>query len=142
MSQEVRAVVARDRYCVKRGCGRKPGWCDVHHITPVVHDGPTCLSNLALVCRDHHHAIHDADDLEVHPPGVEPTVQPVEGPLQRDPPAHRPLHELARLEADPKPLEVPLVILDAWIIGRTRRCERRGLRAVAPLRADRAGSGP
>jgi hypothetical protein len=29
-----RAVVARDRHCVRRGCTRSPRWCDVHTSSP------------------------------------------------------------------------------------------------------------
>ncbi len=54
-------MTARDGGCRFPTCTQPADLCDVHHITPVAQDGPTCLANLALVCTDHHHAIHDAD---------------------------------------------------------------------------------
>jgi hypothetical protein len=54
------ALDERDRGCVFPGCHAPPTWCDAHHLIP--HhppDGPTLMSNLALVCRFHHHAIHE-----------------------------------------------------------------------------------
>jgi hypothetical protein len=66
-----RAVVARDRHCVKRDCGRKPGWCDVHHIVPWSEGGETVIDNLCLLCRYHHSQLHlgliTLDDLEIRP---------------------------------------------------------------------------
>ena len=56
---QYRALVARDRGCVVRGCGRPASWCTPHHIVPWQHGGPTDLSNLALICEAHHHALHD-----------------------------------------------------------------------------------
>jgi hypothetical protein len=53
------ALVVRDGGCRFPGCTQPTARCDAHHIVGVAANGPTCLSNLALVCRDHHHAIHD-----------------------------------------------------------------------------------
>jgi hypothetical protein len=49
-----RAVSARDRCCVARGCSRPPAFCDVHHLISREDGGPTTLDNLALLCRRHH----------------------------------------------------------------------------------------
>jgi 5-methylcytosine-specific restriction protein A len=49
-----RAVSARDRCCVARGCNRPPAFCDVHHLQAREDGGPTTLDNLALLCRRHH----------------------------------------------------------------------------------------
>lgn len=49
-----RAVSARDRRCVARGCHRPPAFCDVHHLIAREDGGPTSLENLALLCRRHH----------------------------------------------------------------------------------------
>jgi hypothetical protein len=66
-----RAVAARDRHCVKRGCGRKPGWCDVHHLVAWSDGGETEIDNLCLLCRYHHSQLHldliTLDDLEIRP---------------------------------------------------------------------------
>ena len=53
------ALIVRDGGCRFPGCTQPAERCDTHHIIPVAHNGPTCLANLALICRDHHHAIHD-----------------------------------------------------------------------------------
>lgn len=54
-----RALVARDRGCAFPGCGRPPRWCHAHHIRHWTRDrGPTCLSNLVLLCGRHHRVIH------------------------------------------------------------------------------------
>jgi len=53
-----RAVVARDRTCVRRGCGRSARWCDVHHIVSWADGGETVIDNLCLLCRYHHTQLH------------------------------------------------------------------------------------
>ncbi|MFP3882851.1 MAG: DUF222 domain-containing protein [Actinomycetota bacterium] len=66
-----RAVVARDRTCVRRGCGRSAKWCDVHHIVPWSEGGETVIDNLCLLCRYHHSQLHlgliTLDDLDIRP---------------------------------------------------------------------------
>jgi hypothetical protein len=49
-----RAVSARDRQCVAKGCTRPPAFCDVHHLKHREDGGATVLDNLALLCRRHH----------------------------------------------------------------------------------------
>jgi 5-methylcytosine-specific restriction protein A len=56
-----RAVAARDRGCAHPGCGRPPSWCEIHHLTPWEHGGETKLSNLAMLCRNHHRQIHSTE---------------------------------------------------------------------------------
>ncbi len=51
------ALIARDQHCI--GCGANPLWCRAHHIVWWSKNGPTNLDNLALVCDDCHHKIHD-----------------------------------------------------------------------------------
>jgi hypothetical protein len=53
-----RAVSARDRRCVARGCSRPPAFCDVHHLIARKDGGPTTLDNLVLLCRRHHVVWH------------------------------------------------------------------------------------
>lgn len=64
-----RAVIARDRHCVWKGCSRSPRWCDVHHLVSWADGGETKLSNLVLLCRYHHTLVHteewDSADLRV-----------------------------------------------------------------------------
>ncbi len=49
-----RAVNLRDQHCRFPGCAQPPSVCQVHHLIPRAHDGPTSLGNLALLCRFHH----------------------------------------------------------------------------------------
>jgi len=52
-----RALQHRDRGCRFPGCGVRVG--QGHHLHHWAHGGPTTLSNLALLCRRHHRAIHE-----------------------------------------------------------------------------------
>src|SRR5438094_5097577 len=54
-----RALEARDRHCVFPGCTRPLTWCDGHHLVWWTQGGPTALPNLALLCRPHHHMVHE-----------------------------------------------------------------------------------
>jgi hypothetical protein len=54
-----RAVIARDGHCQFPGCDRPARWCDVHHVIPVSVGGKTILTNLVLLCRRHHRAVHE-----------------------------------------------------------------------------------
>jgi HNH endonuclease len=52
-----RALLYRDRRCRFPGCHGR--FCQAHHIRHWAHGGPTTLSNLVLVCRRHHRAVHE-----------------------------------------------------------------------------------
>ena len=52
-----RALHHRDRGCRFPGCGL--GFGQGHHIRHWAQGGPTTLSNLALLCRRHHRAVHE-----------------------------------------------------------------------------------
>jgi hypothetical protein len=57
-----RALTAVHGGCQFPGCTAPVDWCEAHHLDP--HDpaagtGPTDMANLALLCRFHHHRIHD-----------------------------------------------------------------------------------
>jgi hypothetical protein len=54
-----RALVIRDRGCRFSGCRRPPAWCEAHHIKHWAEGGATSLSNCVLLCRWHHHVIHE-----------------------------------------------------------------------------------
>jgi Domain of unknown function (DUF222)/HNH endonuclease len=54
-----RSLVIRDRGCRFPGCDRPPEWTDGHHLLPWANGGPTTLDNLVLVCRTHHHLVHE-----------------------------------------------------------------------------------
>jgi 5-methylcytosine-specific restriction endonuclease McrA len=52
-----RALLHRDHGCRFPGCGVRTG--QGHHIRHWARGGPTTLSNLALLCRRHHRAVHE-----------------------------------------------------------------------------------
>jgi HNH endonuclease len=52
-----RALLHRDQVCRFPGCERR--FVQAHHIRHWAHGGPTVLSNLMLLCRYHHRAVHE-----------------------------------------------------------------------------------
>jgi len=52
-----RALLHRDRSCRFPGCTVRVG--QGHHVRHWAQGGPTTLSNLALLCRRHHRAVHE-----------------------------------------------------------------------------------
>jgi 5-methylcytosine-specific restriction endonuclease McrA len=52
-----RALLYRDRSCRFPGCHVRVG--QGHHVRHWAQGGPTTLSNLALLCRRHHRAVHE-----------------------------------------------------------------------------------
>jgi hypothetical protein len=52
-----RALHHRDQGCRFPGCGVRFG--QAHHIRHWAQGGPTTLSNLAMLCRRHHRAVHE-----------------------------------------------------------------------------------
>jgi len=64
-----RALHHRDHGCRFPGCGVRVG--QAHHIRHWAHGGPTKLSNLALLCRRHHRAVHEEGfQIERQPDGT------------------------------------------------------------------------
>src|SRR5436305_1317559 len=85
-----RALVHRDRGCRFPGCGVRDG--QGHHPRHWARGGPTTLSNLAMLCRRHHRAVHEE--------GYTLDRQP-DGERQFRRPDGRPLPDV------PRPPEVP-----------------------------------
>ncbi len=88
-----RALQHRDRGCRFPGCGVRFG--QGHHLRHWAHGGPTTLSNLALLCRRHHRAVHEE--------GYQVARGP-DGALRFRRPDGRPLPEMpppAAVPADP-----------------------------------------
>jgi hypothetical protein len=54
-----RAVQARDRGCVWRGCHRPASWGEVHHLRHWAQGGSTDLVNLVTICGTHHWKVHE-----------------------------------------------------------------------------------
>ena len=59
------AVIIRDRQCVYPGCDCAYDRCEVHHVvdtgceTRIRQGGETNIDNLALLCKAHHHHLHN-----------------------------------------------------------------------------------
>ena len=65
-----RALAVRDGGCSFPNCDRPLAWCEAHHLRHWLHGGPTDLANLALLCRTHHRAVHEAGwQIHRHPGG-------------------------------------------------------------------------
>jgi hypothetical protein len=54
-----KALVRRDGHCVFPGCRAHARRCEAHHVVPWEQGGPTDITNLALLCLAHHHAVHE-----------------------------------------------------------------------------------
>jgi len=79
-----RALAFAHRGCQFPGCSAPADWCEAHHIEPYDPSkgtGPTDLANLCLLCRFHHHRVHEGrfhlargpgDTLDVHRPDGTP----------------------------------------------------------------------
>ncbi len=52
-----RAIILRDRECVIPGCTIPATWCEIHHVTPHAHGGPTHTSNGVALCWHHHRTL-------------------------------------------------------------------------------------
>lgn len=114
-----RALHARDRHCRFPGCTSKV-WVDGHHIEHWVRDGgETKLSNLCLLCRAHHRAVHeygyrielDGDNIAFYRPDGTPIAAPE--PLTSHPDAVVDLNRKLGLEIDPE-TSVPEWFGDKW----------------------------
>jgi 5-methylcytosine-specific restriction endonuclease McrA len=80
-----RALHHRDRGCRFPGCGLPFG--QGHHVRHWAQGGPTTLSNLALLCRRHHRAVHEEGyQVEREPDGELRFRRPDGRPLPEAPP--------------------------------------------------------
>jgi hypothetical protein len=94
-----RALQNRDQGCRFPGCGLPFG--QGHHIRHWAQGGPTTLSNLAMLCRRHHRAVHEEGfEVERQPDGALEFRWP-DGRLLPDvpPPAAVPSDPVHRLRA-------------------------------------------
>ena len=81
-----RALQHRDRGCRFPGCGVSFG--QGHHVRHWAQGGPTTLSNLALLCRRHHRAVHEEGyQVERQPDGALQFRRPDGRPLPEVPPS-------------------------------------------------------
>ena len=85
-----RALLHRDRTCRFPGCGVRV--VQAHHLHHWAQGGPTKLSNLTLLCRRHHRAVHEEGFHVARGP---------DGTLQFRRPDGRPLPEVPPSAAGP-----------------------------------------
>jgi Domain of unknown function (DUF222)/HNH endonuclease len=73
-----RAVSIRHPHCAFPGCAQPASTCDVHHLIPRSHGGPTALGNLVNLCTFHHQiVIHRWGwQLALHPDGTTTATSP------------------------------------------------------------------
>jgi hypothetical protein len=106
-----RALHHRDRTCRFPGCAVPFG--QGHHVRHWAHGGPTTLSNLALLCRRHHRAVHEEGyQIDRQPDGSFQFRRPDGRPLPDVPPptpvpadpvqALRARHEAQGLQIHPR----------------------------------------
>lgn len=55
---QVKRLWLRDGHCSYPGCSMPAQWTDAHHLIHWADDGPTDLSNAALLCERHHTVVH------------------------------------------------------------------------------------
>ncbi|ALV42240.1 HNH endonuclease [Pseudarthrobacter sulfonivorans] len=89
------ALTARDQGCAFPNCTIPAPWCEAHHISYWSHDGPTNVSNGALLCSHHHHLIHK-EQWTIHtrhdtpwftpPRHIDPTQKPQQNHYFKPPP--------------------------------------------------------
>ena len=80
-----RALHHRDRGCRFPGCGLR--FTQGHHLRHWAQGGPTTLSNLALLCRRHHRAVHEEGyQVDRQPDGTLRFMRPDGRPLPEVPP--------------------------------------------------------
>lgn len=83
-------LVARDGGCRFPDCDRPASWTETHHTIPWSRGGPTDTDHGILLCRHHHHLVHDNGwNIELHaehgfvaipPPDVDSTRTPIPMP--------------------------------------------------------------
>ena len=103
-------LIVRDGGCVFPGCDCPYGWCEAHHLIPFEQGGATDLDNLALLCRHHHHLVHEGR-----------WVLARRRRLGRDQPDGSPDRRLTRTSGELAPGEAEVTWWDAWRRGRPRR---------------------
>jgi hypothetical protein len=110
-----RALHHRDQGCRFPGCNVRFG--QGHHLRHWAHGGPTTLSNLALLCRRHHRAVHE-EGFQV--------ARGADGALRFTRPDGHPLPEV------PAPVKVPGDPVEALRAGHEAQGLRIGARTACP----------
>jgi len=106
-------LAERDRGCVFPGCSMPVKWTDAHHLTPYEICQTTHVDNLVLLCRHHHHAVHEGGyQMSRGPDGTIRVIRPEGTLLQRSrpgrqatepDPAHPDIHDPPTVDAPARP---------------------------------------
>ncbi len=93
------ALTLRDGGCVFPGCDTPATACEAHHVVPWWDDGPTSLTNLALLCHHHHALVEPTKDgrrdqwrLRVAGDGVPELIPPARLDAAQEPVRHQRFH--------------------------------------------------
>jgi hypothetical protein len=86
---QYRALVARDGGCRYPGCTIPAEWCDVDHLQPWSHHGPSNLDNLVLWCHAYHHRFKHRPDVTVLGDANHLTLRLPDGTILACPPKQR-----------------------------------------------------
>ena len=137
-----RALHHRDHGCRFPGCGVRFG--QGHHIRHWAQGGPTTLSNLALLCRRHHRAVHEEGYQVDRQPDGELRFRRPDGRLLPDvpPPAAVPADPVRRSAGAARRARDFACTRGrrARLAGRAAGCGLRDRRPASPGQVD-AGSG-
>ena len=113
-----RALNARDRTCRWPGCTSR-GHNDAHHIVFWGNGGPTHLQNLVLLCRFHHHRVHEGGYKLVKDGQHFRFYAPAGWEIPRAPEPHSPDHDLQTAVSDLGVGVDPETTLPAQFVGET-----------------------
>jgi hypothetical protein len=75
-----RGLIVRDEGCVV--CGADPSRCEAHHVVFWRSGGDTDITNMVLLCTEHHHLLHD-HDLELVTSEASTELRPRAGPARQ-----------------------------------------------------------
>lgn len=81
-----RALDQRDKGCVWKGCNAPASWCDAHHLIHWADGGETSLTNMVLLCRRHHRAVHEQPDASTTIRALRATHEADNNQIRRAPP--------------------------------------------------------
>lgn len=86
-----RALARQANHCAFPHCDIPTRWCDAHHLISWNDGGPTDIDNGMLLCKRHHHAVHEGGwRLFVDPNGLIIAVGPDGQRVTRSPFTHPP----------------------------------------------------
>jgi hypothetical protein len=107
---QFRALVERDRHCVYPGCDQPAERCEGHHVPTWETTGHTTTDEMALLCRFHHHLVHEGGHHLARDPasGTITVTRPDGTIITTAPPGQQPLDpDLLARPGQPPPGRTP-----------------------------------